>query len=83
MMIKINSNTLVYGFLAAALTYMASVAANLQDFFVMLFIAVAFPAVFMASVQLYDKWSEHKRRANYFRSKEDAWKKNNNKRTDP
>ena len=83
-MIKINSNTLVYGFLAVSMTYMASVAANLQDFFVMLFIAVAFPAVFMASVQLYDKWSEHKRRANYFRSKEDAWKKNNNnKRTDP
>ena len=82
-MIKINSNTLVYGFLAVALTYMASVAVSLQDFFVMLLIATALPAVFMASVQLYDKWSEHKRRANYLRSKEDAWKKNNNKRTDP
>ena len=82
-MIKINSNTLVYGFLAVALTYMASVAVSLQDFFVMLLIATALPAVFMASVQLYDKWSEHKRRANYYRSKEDAWKKNNNKRTDP
>ena len=82
-MIRISSNTLVYGFLAVALTYMASVAVSLQDFLVMLFIATALPAVFMASMQLYHKWSEHKRRANYYRSKEDAWKKNNNKRTDP
>ncbi len=82
-MIRISSNTLVYGFLAVALTYMASVAVNLHDFLVMLFIAVALPAALMALSQLHDKWSEHKRRANYYRSKEDAWKKNNNKRTDP
>ena len=82
-MIRISSNTLVYGFLAVALTYMASVAVNLHDFLVMLFIATACPAAFMGLTQLYDKWSEHKRRANYYRSKEDAWKKNNNKRTDP
>ena len=79
-MIKINSNTLVYAFLASALAYMAHVATSLQDFLVMLLVAIAVPTLTMSVVVLSNKWEEHRRRANYFRSK-DVWKKNNNKGT--
>lgn len=78
-MIKINSNTLVYTFLASVMAYMAHVATSLQDFLVMLLIAIAVPTLTMSVVVLSNKREEYKRRANYFRSK-DAWKKNNNKK---
>ena len=78
-MIKINSNTLVYTLLASVMAYMAHVATSLQDFLVMLLIAITVPTLTMSVVVLSNKREEHKRRANYFRSK-DAWKKHNNKK---
>ena len=78
-MIKINSNTLVYTLLASVMAYMAHVATSLQDFLVMLLIAITVPTLTMSVVVLSNKREEYKRRANYFRSK-DAWKKNNNKK---
>jgi high-affinity Fe2+/Pb2+ permease len=66
MMIKLNSNTLVYAFLATALAYMGHVAESLQHFLIMLFIAFAVPAFLMAVTLASNKREERKRDANYY-----------------
>jgi hypothetical protein len=82
MMIKINSNTLVYAFLAGAIAYTAYAATSLQDFLVMSFVAFAVPTFMMGIVVFSNMREERKRLANYYVGSDDAWKKNN-KRTDP
>jgi len=68
-MISIKSNHLIYAFFVAALAYMFHISATTQHFFIMLFIATAFPAIGMSITALYKKWEEHKRRANYYVNK--------------
>lgn len=68
-MIKITSDKLIYTFLAAALVYMFHIAATMQHFFIMLFVATAFPAIGMSISALHQKRVERKRHANYYVNK--------------
>ena len=69
-MIKVSSDKLIYAFLAVSLAYMYHIASTAQHFFIMLFIATAFPAIGMSISALHQKWVERKRHANYYVNKE-------------
>jgi hemolysin-activating ACP:hemolysin acyltransferase len=65
-MINIGLNKVIYLAFFGALMYLAYVAANLQDLFVMLFISFALPAIAMSTFAVRQKVVDRKRHANYY-----------------